>query len=156
MAALRLVPVTFKVACEYVDQHHRHHTRPQGYRFAVGVLAGERLAGVAMAGRPVSRILDDGKTIEVIRVATDGTQHACSMLYGACWRAARALGYLAGVTYTQLGESGASLRAAGWRIDAELPARPGWDAPGRRRPTRDTDGIARVRWRIGVPVTVHP
>jgi hypothetical protein len=145
---LHLVPVTRDVACAFVDEQHRHHPRPQGYRFAVGVAAGDQLVGVAMAGNPVARHLHDGQTIEVVRVATDGTPNACSMLYGACWRAARALGYTAGITYTQAGESGASLRAAGWRLDAALAPRRGWDTPSRPRRSQRTDGIPRLRWRI--------
>ncbi len=52
-------------------------------------------------------------------MATDGTKNACSMLYGAAWRAARALGWLRLVTYTLPEEGGASLRAAGWRCIGE-------------------------------------
>lgn len=97
-----------------------------------------------MAGRPVARGLDDGHTIEVVRLATDGTPNACSMLYGACWRAARALGYVRGVTYTQTDESGASLRASGWTLAAELDPRKPWHKiPG------PSDGVARYRWQVG-------
>jgi hypothetical protein len=131
--SLRLVPVNRDQAYAAITAWHRHHQPPQGYRYAVGVADGDRLVGVATAGRPVSRHLDDGRTVEVTRVATDGTPHACSMLYGACWRAARALGYSRAVTYTQAGESGASLRAAGWMHEATRRARPGWDMPSRRR-----------------------
>lgn len=145
---LRLVPVTRDVAFAFVDSHHRHHGRPQGYRFAVGAADGEQLVGVAIAGRPVARMLDDGHTLEIVRVATDGTPNACSLLYGACWRAGRALGYDTAVTYTQQGESGASLRAAGWCIDAQLAPRAGWDTPTRRRGS-SSPPIPRIRWRIG-------
>ena len=146
--ALALTPVTRDQAMEFVATVHRHHGRPVGYRYAVGVADDGKLVGVAMAGRPVSRHLDDRQTIEVTRVATDGTANACSMLYGACWRAARALGYSRAITYTQADESGASLRAAGWLKRTELPARPGWDVPSRPRASRGTDGIARIRWEI--------
>lgn len=146
---LTLVPVTRDQARAYIREVHRHHGPPLGYRYAVGVARDGQLVGVATAGRPVSRVLDDGHTIEVTRVATDGTDNACSMLYGACWRAARAMGYRRGITYTQEGESGASLRAAGWREEAVLPARPGWDTPARRRSGSTTDGVARTRWAIG-------
>lgn len=145
---LALVPVTRDQAMEYVATVHRHHGRPLGYRYAVGVAQDGRLCGVAMAGRPVARSLDDGRTIEVVRVATDGTPHACSMLYGACWRAARAIGYTRAVTYTQADESGASLRAAGWLRVADLPPRKGWDAPSRPRAGQGADGVPRIRWEI--------
>ena len=59
---------------------------------------------------PVSRYLDDGHTLEVNRLCTDGTKNACSFLYAAAWRAARAMGYRKIVTYILDTESGASLR----------------------------------------------
>lgn len=142
------MPVTRDDALAFIEQVHRHHGRPVGYRFAVGVAAGDELVGVALAGRPVARALDDHRTIEVTRVATDGTPNACSMLYGACWRAARALGYTHGVTYTQHGESGASLRAAGWLLTATLAPRPGWSAPSRPRQGHGADDTARFRWEV--------
>lgn len=145
---LRCVPVTRDHALAFIAQHHRHARRPLGYRFAIGAQAGNRLVGVATAGRPVARLLDDGLTLEVTRVCTDGTANACSMLYAACWRAARALGYRSAVTYTLAGEPGTSLRAAGWRPEAQLAPRPGWNTPGRPRASRGTDHVARVRWRI--------
>jgi hypothetical protein len=145
---LRLVPVYRDRALAYVDQMHRHHGRPHGYLFAVGVADDDRLVGVAMASRPVNRHLDDRATIEVTRVATDGTPHACSMLYGACWRAARALGYTRAITYTQDDETGTSLRAAGWLLSASLAPRAGWDTPSRRRTGHGVDGVARSRWEI--------
>lgn len=145
--SLRIVPVTFRQACAFIDTHHRHHRPPQGMRFAVGVTDGTVLVGVATTGRPVARHLDDGATVEVTRVATDGTRNANSMLYASCWRIARAMGYHRLVTYTQVGESGASLRAAGFRAAAHLPPHHGWDRPGRRR-SSDTGGTTRTRWEV--------
>ncbi|WP_326550148.1 XF1762 family protein [Micromonospora sp. NBC_01813] len=104
------------------------------------------LVGVAVVGRPVARLLDDGLTLEVTRVATDGTRNANSLLYAAAWQAARALGYRRLVTYTQDGESGASLRASGWRIVASRPPQPGWSRPSRPRVDHGTADIARSRW----------
>lgn len=145
---LRLVPMHREPAVAYITRVHRHHGRPQGYRFAIGVADDDRLCGVAIAGRPVSRVLQDGRTIEVTRVATDGTPNACSMLYGACWRAARALGYTRATTYTQDGESGSSLRAAGWLDVATLASRRGWDTPSRPRRATGTEHVDRNRWEI--------
>jgi hypothetical protein len=146
--ALTLVPVTRDQAMTFVEAVHRHHGRPVGYRYAVGVAVDDLLVGVAMAGRPIARALDDGLSIEVVRVATDGTANACSMLYGACWRAARALGYRRALTYTQGDESGASLRAAGWVCVATLRPRGGWDTPSRKRADHGIDGVRRQRWEI--------
>lgn len=145
--ALRLVPVSFVDACAFIADHHRHHQPPIGMKFCVGVATTDGvLRGVAIVGRPVARSFDDGRTLEVNRTATDGTANANSCLYAACWRAAKALGYSRLITYTQGGESGASLRAAGWRVIAERKARPGWDVPSRPREDRGTSGVQRFLW----------
>ncbi|RSM64059.1 hypothetical protein DMB66_21355 [Actinoplanes sp. ATCC 53533] len=144
--SLRTVPVTFAEACQFVADWHRHHRPPRGHKFSIGVADGEVLVGVAIVGRPVARLLDDGQTLEVTRVTTDGHRNACSLLYAAAWQAAKALGYRRLITYTQDGESGASLRAAGWRIVAARPPAPGWSRPSRPREAHGTAGIARQRW----------
>jgi len=69
-----------------------------------------------------------------------------SMLYAAAWRAVKALGFRRLVTYTQAGESGSSLRAAGWRVVAERPPRKGWDTPSRPRESRGTEHVQRFLW----------
>lgn len=145
MTRLRVVPVTFADACSFVAAHHRHHKPPVGHKFSLGVAVGDVLVGVAMIGRPVARHYDDGLTLEVNRTATDGTPNANSMLYGAAWRAAKALGYGRLVTYTQAGESGSSLRAAGWRVIGERPSRRGWWTPSRPRVDRNAN-VARTLW----------
>jgi hypothetical protein len=144
--SLRLVPVSFREASAFVAALHRHHRPPVGMKFAIGAADGDVLVGVAMVGRPVARRFDDGLTLEVNRTCTDGTQNANSMLYGAAWRAAKALGYQRLITYTQAGESGTSLSAAGWRVVAERAARSGWDTPSRRRDGHGVDGIGRTLW----------
>jgi hypothetical protein len=117
---LTIVPITFAEAKEYVNRHHRHHRPSIGAKFCLAVADEENeVRGVAMVGRPVSRVLDDGWTVEVNRIATDGCPNACSALYGASWRAARALGYRKCVTYTLPEEGGASLRGAGWKLIGE-------------------------------------
>ena len=145
-----IVPMSFREAAAFVDDVHRHHRAPRGMKFAVGLVENGQVVGVAMAGRPVARALDDGRTLEVNRVATDGTRNACSALYGAVRRAAKALGYRRLVTYTQHDEGGASLRAAGWRLEAQLPPRDGWDGHSVGRPRADigTGGVERLRWVI--------
>jgi hypothetical protein len=78
--------------------------------------------------------------------AAEPDAYACSMLYAACWRAAKALGYRRLVTYTQAGETGASLRGAGWHVIAERPPRPGWDRPSRPRQSSGTEHMPRTLW----------
>ncbi|WP_372407446.1 XF1762 family protein [Streptomyces luteireticuli] len=145
---ITIVPMAFRDACAFVDRVHRHHKRPQGHKFSLGAEVGGRLVGVAIVGRPVARAYDDGVTVEVTRLAADGSRNVCSALYGAAWRTAKASGYRRAITYTQEGESGASLRAVGWRCVADRPARTGWDTPSRPRGNRGNDQIARTLWEI--------
>lgn len=146
MGELSLVPVSFSVACDFISAHHRHNDPPVGMKFCIGVAAGEALVGVAVVGRPVARHFDDGATLEVNRTATDGAPNANSMLYGAAWRATKALGYRRLITYTQADEPGTSLRAAGWRVVGERAPRAGWNTRSRPRAGRGADGVQRTLW----------
>jgi hypothetical protein len=133
VVSLVLVPITVQDAREYVRQKHRHHAPPVSGLFAVACAGDDaQICGVAIVGRPVARGLQDGWTAEVTRVATNGARNACSILYGACWRAARALGYRKLVTYTLADEGGASLRASGWKVVGEVEGR-SWSCDSRPR-----------------------
>jgi hypothetical protein len=116
---LELVRVELAEANAFVIAHHRHHGKVVGHVFSLGAAINMDIVGVAIVGRPVSRMRDDGKTLEVTRLCTDGTRNACSFLYGACARAAFALGYKRIGTYILASESGATLSAAGWRLIGE-------------------------------------
>lgn len=141
-----MVRVSFEDACGFVEMWHRHHRPPVGHKFSLGIATEDRvLRGVAMVGRPVARHLQDGDTLEVNRTATDGTPNANSALYGAAWRAARALGWGRLITYTRQDETGASLRGAGWRIVGQREATPGWNRPSRPRQA-GSERIARTLW----------
>lgn len=112
---IALSPLTLREARRFVTEHHRHHRAPQGGLFAIGASDGAAVIGVAIVGRPVARLMAaDDFTAEVTRLVTDGSKNACSLLYGACWRACRAMGYRKLITYTLPAEGGASLRASGW------------------------------------------
>lgn len=143
---MKLRPVTLKEAKEFVREHHRHNKPPLSWRFGVGLESAGELIGVAMAGRPVARMLDVPGALEVTRVCTLGERNANSMLYGAIARAARALGYCTLYTYTLVSESGASLKAAGWEVDACLEARSGWDTPSRPRSEELWPSEGKYRW----------
>jgi len=128
-----LVPVTQKAARAFVAEHHRHSAPPRGDVFRVGLEIDGMLVGVVMAGRPTAAGLQDGRTLEVTRLCTLGDDNACSMLYGAACRAARALGYRRVYTYTLAGEHGSSLKAAGFVLDGDVAARASWSFPNRPR-----------------------
>jgi hypothetical protein len=117
---LTVVPCTLSEAHAFVKQHHRHHKPSPGGLFAISVSDGETIRGVATVGRPVARNADDGWTAEVTRVATDGCPNACSALYGAAWRAAKAMGFKRMITYTLDSEPGTSLMAAGWKAIGQV------------------------------------
>ena len=150
VAQLELCPVSFADACAFVAKYHRHNKPPVGHKFSIGVESEGKVVGVAMIGRPVARMSDDGVTLEVNRTATDGTPHVNSMLYGAAWRAAKAMGYRRLITYTQHDETGTSLRAAGFRVIAQRPARPGWDRPSRPRAEDESGFVQRTLWEVSL------
>ncbi len=129
---LRAAPISFADAAEFVRLHHRHHTPPRGHKFSIAAMESDRLVGVVIVGRPVSRHRDDGVTLEVTRLCTDGTRNACSFLYGAAARAAFALGYSRIGTYILKSEPGTTLKAAGWKLIGETPGR-SWSVPSRPR-----------------------
>lgn len=141
---LELTPITLAEANEFVRQHHRNHAPVVGHKFSIAVSEGDIVRGVAIVGRPVARMLDNGWTLEVNRVCTDGAKNACSMLYGAAWRAAKAMGYKRIVTYTLPSEGGASLKAAGWHC---VGAAGGGNWNVKSRPRIDTEHQQmKLRW----------
>lgn len=146
-APLRVIPCTLRAARVFVGRHHRHHAAPVGGLFALAVERAGEVVGVAVVGRPVARGLQDGRTAEVTRVCVlDGARNACSMLYGAAWRAARALGYRRLVTYTLPEESGASLRGVGWRLIGQRGGG-SWDRPSRPRTDQHPTQV-KLRWEV--------
>lgn len=128
---LELVPITLKEANFFVEQHHRHHKPVTGHKFSIAASDGEKIVGVAIVGRPVSRYLDDGWTLEVNRLCTDGTKNACSFLYSAAWRAAKNMGYKKLITYILQSENGARRRPAG-NASEKLAENAGLESAGRK------------------------
>ncbi len=128
-------PITYPDACAFITQHHRHHLPPQGWKFGIAANDGSCVVGVVTVGRPVARGLDNGWTLEVTRCCTDGTKNVASFLYGAAWRAVRALGYRRLVTYTLASESGISLKASGYRVVGQTKGGE-WSCASRPRRTK--------------------
>ena len=135
MGRIKAVPLELRQANEFVDDLHRHHSPVHRDKFRVGAEVDGRLVGVAQVGRPVARLLDDGYTVEVVRLCTDGTKDVCSFLYSRCARVAKELGYRKIVTYILDSENGTSLIAAGWEETA-VTGGGSWDRPSRRRETK--------------------
>lgn len=110
---MTLTPITLREARAFVERHHRHHRKPQGGIFAIAASENEDVLGVVIVGRPVARLAQDGFTAEVTRLCTLGAKNACSMLYAAAWRAARAMGYRRLITYTLPEERGGKPSSGG-------------------------------------------
>jgi hypothetical protein len=116
-----------------VLEHHRHHgkKRPSGWHFGLIARRGSVVVGVAICGRPVSRHLQAQGYVEVTRCCTWGDDRlkrdVASALYraavreyerrGCVWttREGRTTTLTTLVTYTLQGESGGSLRGAGFQ-----------------------------------------
>jgi hypothetical protein len=107
-----IVPISLKQANEYVTENHRHHKAVRGCKFCIALKVENQIVGVAICGRPVSRYYDNGTTLEINRLCTNGYKNACSMLYGACVRIAKEMGYKKVITYILESENGASLKAS--------------------------------------------
>lgn len=129
---LQLAPIEFADAARFVLLHHRHHTPPKGHKFSLAAWSGDELVGVVIVGRPVARRRQDGFTLEVTRLCTNGHRNACSFLYGAASRATFALGYRRLGTYILKSEPGTSLVAAGWKLIGETRGG-SWNRPSRAR-----------------------
>lgn len=152
---MEIMPITLREAKEFIAKNHRHNKPPTGHKFSISIRGcGGELIGVATAGRPIARNFDDGLTLEVNRTCTTGEKNANSALYGAVWRAAKAMGYLRCITYTQGDESGSSLRAAGFVKVKDLPARKSWAESSvslkNKKDQVGNGGVPRVLWEIRV------
>jgi hypothetical protein len=131
---IKAIPLELNQANDFVDSLHRHHQSVHRDKFRVGAEVDGKLVGVAQVGRPVSRMLDDGQTLEVVRLCTDGTKDVCSFLYSRCARVAKELGYKKIITYILETENGASLHATGWK-EVAVTGGGSWDRPSRKRNT---------------------
>jgi len=145
---LELVPISLEEANAFVSQHHRHHDPVVGHKFSIAVSIGDRICGVIIVGRPVSRMLDNGTTPEVTRCCADSTTHVCSKLYRAAWRVCENLGYKRLITYTLPEGGGASLRGAGFKLIGESG---GGSWSRKTRPRVDTHPMqSKLCWEMAV------
>lgn len=145
----RIAPLTLREANAFVTAHHRHHDSVTGCKFAIGLyktVDGEdRLIGAAICGRPVSRHLDDGLTLEVNRLCTTEGGNCCSMLYGRCVRIAREMGYRKVITYILESEPGTSLKASGFYLEDECCGGKNWNGT-RKRVNNTVPEEMKQRW----------
>lgn len=131
--SLSACPIELKQANAFVENLHRHHNPVHRDKFRIGCMSNGKLVGVIQCGRPVSRNLDDGKTLEVVRCCSDGTKNVCSFLYSRVARIAREMGYERIITYILESELGTSLKASGWHKEADNVGGISWNTPSRPR-----------------------
>lgn len=142
---MKIIPITLKIANDYVRELHRHHKPAVGHKFSIGLLQDNELIGVAICGRPVARGSDNGWTLEVSRLCTNGTKNACSKLYAACSRIAKEMGYVKIQTYILDIELGTSLKATGWTLES-LTAGGQWKHTDGKERRTDQPTNPKQRW----------
>ena len=138
-------PISLKTANEFVLFNHRHNKPVTGHKFSIGLFDNDKLIGVAICGRPVARMADDGLTLEILRVCTDGTRNANSMLYSRVKKIAQVMGYKKVLTYTLAEESGSSLRAVGAQKSGIVKPHE-WSRKKRKRNSQDVYKKEKIRW----------
>ena len=138
-------PISLKQANEFVLNNHRHNKPVQGHKWSLGLFNNQQLIGVAIVGRPIARNLDNGLTLEILRVCTNGERNSNSMLYGRVAQIARLMGYEKVITYTLTKESGASLRAVGAKPETEIKGG-GWNRENRPRENQEVFFEPKIRW----------
>lgn len=143
MNRLEVRPIGLKAANRFIEANHRHHKKVAGHKFSICACKGEEIVGVAICGRPVSRYIDDGTVLEINRLCTDGTRNACSLLYGACCRIAKAMGYRKIITYILESENGASLKASNFTCEGRAG---GEIWTGERRRDNGVPKEKKTRW----------
>lgn len=143
---LTIKPVSLQESNEFIEQYHNTHKRIYGFKFGVGIVNEDnKLIGVATAGRPVSRHLDDGYTIEITRVCTNHSEkNMSSRLIGALSRASKALGYKKIISYTLVEEEGISFKASNFSPVHTTKAET-WNRDKRKRIDKAPIG-KKIRW----------
>lgn len=117
---MEIKPISLKQANYFVEKLHRHNKPVCGHKWSISAWDNNKMVGVAIVGRPIARLLDNGSTLEVLRVCTDGTRNANSFLYSQVAKIAKLMGYKRLITYTLQTESGSSLKAIGAKISSEV------------------------------------
>lgn len=141
---MKAMPLELKEANAFVERLHRHHKPIYRDKYRLGVENEDKIVGVVQVGRPVNRNLDDGKTLEIVRLCTDGTKNACSFLYSKACRIAKIMGYERMITYTLESEPGHSLLASGFVLDG-ITKGGSWNCPSRPR-TQKAPTEPKKRW----------
>lgn len=143
-------PVRLTQANKFIEEYHRHNKGidHRSHRFTIGLYENNELIGVGVAGLPIARRLDDGKTLEILRVCVkNGFKNANSILYGRLARIGFLMGYENIITYTLQKESASSLKGVGAILDKELNRTSNsWNVKGRKREHQNIYEEKKYRW----------
>lgn len=80
---IKLTPITNADALKYFKKYSDYRGP---FAFAICAMEGQKMHGVIALNM-------DGKTFALGHIWTDGNAHIGSLLYGAAWRVAKAMGY---------------------------------------------------------------
>ena len=138
-------PATLAQANKMVSQLHRHHKPCVGHRFSLALSLDDKVVGVVICGRPVARMEDPYKVLEISRCCTDGTPNAISKLYPQVFRIAALMGFDRVQTYTLPEEGGASMRAVGMTLASTSPGGQWKHTDGKARRT-DQPTSPKSKW----------
>jgi hypothetical protein len=142
-------PISLKSANNFVSQYHRHNKPVAGHKFSIGLTDDTgQLIGVGICGRPVARMLDDSKTLEISRVCViPEHKNANSMIYGRLVKIARLFGFEKIITYSLTTESAATMKAIGAVKENTVKPRE-WSCPSRQRKSQDIYKSEKIRWSL--------
>ena len=148
MKRYKFVSIELKNANRFIAQFHRHNKPVIRAKFQIGLMESEELIGIGIVGRPIARMLSNGKTVEILRTCIkEGYPNACSMIYARLKRISQLLGYEKVITYTLQKESQSSLKALGASIVAEVKPQD-WNRKNRRRSSQPVYKESKYRWEI--------
>ena len=147
----KIVPLSLKEANEFVTTHHRHNKKTAGHKWSTGLMYQDELVGVAIVGRAISRHMDEKYTVEILRlcIKDPAPKNACSFLYSKVCRIWQTMGGKKIITYTLDEESGASMRAVGWKkAGTTKPVKEGkgWTNRGKGRVWQPVNSKLKYRW----------
>ncbi|MCP1161243.1 MULTISPECIES: XF1762 family protein [Bacillus] len=131
---LQTIPITLKIAQEFISKFHRHNQAPQGHKFSIGLWDHDVLIGVIIAGSPVARHNNNGFTLEITRCCLKSSiyRNGISKMIGSVYQVAKAMGYTKIITYTLDHESGDSLKSCGFELEA-ITSGGSWNSTARKR-----------------------
>lgn len=153
---MRVVPLTLAQANKVVAELHRHHKPAHGHRFSIGLIdADEKIIGAAICGRPKAHMTPQYEVLDVLRLTTDGTKNAPSMLYGRAARIGKEMGFWKIQTFILESELGTTLKAAGWEFDGMTDGGD-WNRPSRGGRRTDQPMEPKQRWQkvLNAPLDV--